>query len=179
MTDQGQKKKQVLGLLTVLATLGGSAAHLVAKATSPAALRDAVVLPTRPFRLLSPLTARTLVNQSLLMLVLPAVVTGLADLSAASLCATRVVSLEAAVGLAAGLTFLYTVASALSSLTLLLATREVRRAKRMGGGGGGAAGGGGEDEDWGSNSSLKEKISVVRHESARGGRASSRDFERD
>lgn len=122
-------------------------------------MRDGVVLPTRPFKIAHALTVRVFVNQSLLMLVLPVVVTGFADLSSVSICITRVVSLEAAIGLASGLTFLYTVSSAVSSLTLMLSTREVRKGKK---------GGDGEEADDFASRGLKEKISVVRQQSMKG-----------
>lgn len=47
-----------------------------------------------------------------------------------SLCVTRVAPLEFAVGLGLGLGFLYVVASALTSLTLWLGMRELRRARK-------------------------------------------------
>lgn len=136
--------------------------HIVARSSYPKQVRDGVVFPTSPsFKLAHALTVRVLVNQSLLMLVLPVVVSGFADLSSVSICITRVVSLEAAIGLASGLTFLYTVSSAVSSLTLMLSTREVR----------GKKGDGKDGEDF------KDKISVVRQQSVKG--QDDRAFERD
>lgn len=142
--------------------------HIVAKSSYAKEVRDGVVFPTRPFKIAHALTIRVVVNQSLLMLVLPVVVTGFADLSSVSICITRVVSLEAAIGLASGLTFLYTVSSAVSSLTLMLSTREVRK--------GNSGGGAGEEADDYASRGLKDKISVVRQQSMKG---DARAFERD
>lgn len=122
----------------------------------------------QPFKLLHLLTFRTGINQTLLMLVLPTVIAGFADLSALTICITRVVPLEAAIAFATGLTFLYSVSSALSSVTLYMATRDMRKAKKSA-----------DEENWGKKS-LKEKINVVKEESAKKGDVGSdREFERD
>lgn len=155
LTREKKTKKQILGLLTVLTTLGASAVHFYVKLTSPLALNEAVVFPTKPFRLLSPLTIRTIANQSLLMLVLPTVIAGFADLSAVTFCVTRIVPFEGAIAFAVGLLFVYVVASALSTLTVWLSLREVRKARKAGKG---------DEESWG-RKTLKEKIAVVGQES--------------
>lgn len=134
--------------------------QLAARMSSPDELKNAAVFTTKPFKLLGALSLRTIMHQTLLMLILPVVITGFADLSAVALCITRIVSLEAAIGFATGLTFLYTVASAMSSLTLMLATRDVR-SKKSGKG----------DE------SMKDKIALVRQQTEKNG--DDRAFERD
>lgn len=151
----------------IIITLGASATHFLVKQSSPFALQDALVLP-QPFKLFHLLTLRTGINQTLLMLVLPTVIAGFADLSSLTICITRVVSLEAAIAFATGLTFLYSVASALASLTLYLGTRDARQAKKAR-----------DEESWGKKS-LKEKINVVKKESGRKGSiGKDREFERD
>lgn len=137
--------------------------------TSPAELRDGVVFPMRTFRLQSPLTIRTVVNQVLLALVLPVVITGFADLSSISICITRVFSLETSIGFATGLTFLFTLASAISGLTLMLAIRDIRMARKSGEGVDGELGGG----------FLKEKITMVRPQSTEGKAVLDGSFERN
>lgn len=144
----------ILGLLTVLAALGGVLLHLMARFTSRGDLQNGVAFP-RPFSLFSALTLRTVLNQGTLMLTLPTVIAGFSDLASVALCLTRVIPFEAGIGFAAGLTFLYTVASFLTSLVIYLAFKDIRNAKK----GKPAA-----RLDVEANRSLKEKIQVIRPE---------------
>lgn len=141
--------------------------QFVARMSSPDELKNAAVFTTKPFKIMGALTLRTVLHQTLLMLILPVLITGFADLSAVALCITRLVSLEAAIGFAAGLTFLYTVASASSSVSLMLATRDVRAKKSSSG----------DDDDY-SNQSLKDKIALVRQQTEKNA-GNDRAFERD
>lgn len=147
----------ILGLLTILASLGGVVLHLVARYTSRGDLQNGVVFP-RPFKLLSALTLRTVINQATLMLTLPTVIAGFSDLASVALCLTRIVPFEAGIGFAAGLTFLYTVASFLSSLVMYLASKDIRNAKK---------GKPAVRLDVEANRSFKEKIQVIREEGDR------------
>lgn len=120
---------QVTGLLTILAALGGALFHILASFTSSTDLANGVVFP-RPFSIVHPLTLRTLVNQGALFLILPAVITGFSDLASVALCFTRVIPFEAGIGFAAGLTFVYTMASALTGVTMYLHSKDTRNAKK-------------------------------------------------
>lgn len=86
---------------------------------------ESVFFPTKPFQLMNSLTIRTILGQAVLMLSLPVVITGFSDLSSVALCATRVLPFEAGIAFASGLTFLYTIATAISGLTIFLTTKDI------------------------------------------------------
>ncbi|KAJ4390951.1 hypothetical protein N0V93_004550 [Gnomoniopsis smithogilvyi] len=115
-----------LGLATIIMTLVASASHFFAKRVAPDALQQAQVFPTFPFRYRHPLTIRTIVIQITLSLILPTACSGFADLGGMTLCVTRVIPLEFALGLGVGISFLYIVASALTGLTIWLSIRDFR-----------------------------------------------------
>lgn len=149
----------ILGLLTILAGLGGVGLHIAAKASVAKEVEDGAVFPAEGFQLKSVLTLRTVVNQGTLMLTLPTVIAGFTDLSSVVLCVTRVIPFETGVALAAGLTFLYTVASALSSLVIYLGLKDGRNVKK-----GKPALRLDVESAFDSNKSIKEKIQVIRQE---------------
>lgn len=149
----------ILGLLTCLGALGGVALHVAAKATAAEDVANGCVFPSKGSRFTSALGLRTIVNQITLILTLPTVTAGFSDLAQVALCVTRVVPLEAVIALATGLTFLYTVASALSQLVIYLAVKDGQNAKK-----GKPALRLDAEASYGGKSSLKDTIQVIRNE---------------
>lgn len=94
------------------------------------------------------------------MLTLPTVIAGFSDLASVALCLTRVVPFEAGIAIASGLTFLYTMATALTGLTMYLALKDSRNAKK------GKPAARLDIEAFDSNKEMKEKIRVIRQEDA-------------
>lgn len=110
-----------------------------------------------PFALFDRRTISTFLNQLLLTLTMPTLISGFADLGSVTLCATRAVPFEAAFAVAVGLTPLYTTGSGISLLNIMLAVLDIRRAKKE-------AADRRDEENWG-NKSLKEKIQYVGQDS--------------
>lgn len=123
--------------------------HLFTKMRRPEELSEGAVF-SRPFSIFTSLTFRTITNQTLLVLVLPVIISGFADLSAITICITRVVPFEAALALGTGLLFLYTVSNAASGLAILLSIRDVRSPQK--------GGGRREVERWGNESDRKAQL---------------------
>ncbi|KAK2613334.1 hypothetical protein N8I77_000252 [Diaporthe amygdali] len=146
----------ILGLITVLFTLGATGFHIFNKIfiSTKAPSRDyqASVLPA-PFTFFDRRTIRTLVNQILLGLTMPTVISGFADLGSVTLCITRVVPFEAAFAVALSLGALYIIGSSISLLNIFLALFDIRQAKKE-------AKDRRDEENWG-NKTLKEKIQYV------------------
>ncbi|KAG8167689.1 hypothetical protein KVR01_003378 [Diaporthe batatas] len=146
----------IIGLITAFVTFGATAfnvfskLYISTKAPSPDA--SASVLPV-PFALADRRTIGTLLSQLLLALSMPAVITGFSDLGAVTLCITRVVPFEFAFAIGMGLTTLYVTGSGISFLNILLATLDLRRAKKD-------AKDKVDEERWGKQT-LKEKIQHV------------------
>lgn len=109
-----------------------------------------------PFKVLHPLTIRTITIQTLFALILPTAISGFSDLGGITLCITRVITIEMAMGLGVGLSFLYIVAGALTGFTIYLSVRELlKKTKELKMG---------VDEEAWAKKSLKEKIQVVKNE---------------
>lgn len=137
-------------------TLVATFAHFFVKKSSPGALERAAVLPLVPFKFLHPLTIRTITIQILFALILPTAFSGFTDLGSVTLCITRTISLEMAMGLSVGLSLPYIVAGALTGFTIWLSVRDLlkkSKESRMGA----------DEEAW-AKKSLKEKIQVVKTE---------------
>lgn len=143
---------QILGLFAILFTVGATVMHLFTKMRRPEELSEGAVF-SRPFSIFTSLTFRTIINQTLLVLVLPVIISGFADLSTITICITRVVPFEAALALGTGLLFLYTISNAASGLAILLSIRDVRSPQK--GGGGGRR----EVERWSTESDRKAQLS--------------------
>lgn len=94
--------------------------------------------------------------QTLFAITFPATLSGFSDLGGVTLCTTRVIPLEVAMGFGFGVSFLYTVATALTGLTIWLSVRELRKSMKE-------MKKGADEEAWGKKS-LKEKIQVVKKE---------------